>query len=101
MHRFVPSSDRANASTVRGEPDPRPRKGSVLTFVEGNDHVVQQNDTRDMKEWNTGGATRRGISIPYSPRGRMGSLTTSALSPPVLTMGGARRQSSLKSDMFL
>ncbi|CAM9091316.1 unnamed protein product [Ectocarpus sp. 4 AP-2014] len=91
----------------------RSRKGSsVMTFVEGRDdgdlnlqqrHHHQQSD-EEMLAMLRGTALpapqqqqQRGITIPYSPGGKRGSLTTGALSPP-MPFGRARRQSSLKSD---
>lgn len=82
-----------------------------MTFVEGRDdgdlnlqqrHHHQQND-EEMLVMLRGTTSpgppqqQRGLSIPYSPGGKRGSLTTGALSPP-MPLGGARRQSSLKSD---
>ncbi|CAM9338895.1 unnamed protein product [Ectocarpus sp. 8 AP-2014] len=84
-----------------------------MNFVEGRDdgdlnlqqrHHHQQNDEEilAMLRGTTSPAPQqqqqqRGLSIPYSPGGKRGSLTTGALSPP-MPFGGARRQSSLKSD---
>ncbi|CBN80135.1 conserved unknown protein [Ectocarpus siliculosus] len=92
----------------------RSRKGSkssVMNFVEDRDDGDlnlqqgphhQQNDEEmlAMLRGTTSPAPQlqqRGLSIPYSPGGKRGSLTTGALSPP-MPFGGARRQSSLKSD---
>lgn len=81
-----------------------------MTFVEGRDdgdlslqpRHHQQNDEEmlTMLRGTTSPAPQqqqRGLSIPYSPGGKRGSLTTGALSPP-MPFGGARRQSSLRSD---
>lgn len=75
-------------------------KGSVMTFVE------EQNDRElNLRQPGNGSFTlparHQGLRIPYSPGGKRGSLTTGALSPPVPTSGGARRQTSLKSDLLL
>lgn len=74
------------------------RKGSVMTFVEEQD---DDREPDDHETFTLPAQQQRGLRIPYSPGGKRGSLTTGALSPPVLTSGGARRQTSLKSDLRL
>lgn len=78
--------------------------GSVMTFVEewgDREPCPRQHDDGGTLFARLPAQRQRGLSMPYSPGGKRGSLTTGALSPPVLTSGGARRQTSLKSDLRL
>eukprot|EP00903_Cladosiphon_okamuranus_P013302 g12399.t1 len=86
-----------------GENPAASRKGSVMmmNFVEEQDDrkpCIRQDDNR---AFTLPAQQQRGLRIPYSPGGKRGSLTTGALSPPVVRSGGARRQSSLKSHLRL
>lgn len=89
-------------------------QGSVMAFVEDQDKSTRAMFQEQHQERDGEGTTaefqggdvfslqqKRGLRIPYSPGGKRGSLTTSALSPPAHSAGGARRQSSLKSDLRL
>lgn len=98
-----------------GGADPTSVKGSVMAFVEDHDESIKITLHEQQERWHdeeTAAETirrtsvsspqqQRGLRIPFSPGGKRGSLTTGALSPPVCSGGGARRQSSLKSDLRL
>ena len=125
LYLTVPCTSR-NDARARAERKPEARKGSLLTFfveedgdgpvnlnnsinnsmngiiVNGNNSFRQDEGRDILRGGNTAPASqKRGISMPYSPQGIRGSLATGALSPPVPTSGGARRQSSLKADLYI
>lgn len=123
--RYRSVTERVTGGGVDPAATPKGSNAAVLTFVEEQSdninikdtpqehlhhyqhHQHQQQHQQHEEETLTmlrGGKTapvpqQRGLRIPYSPGGKRGSLTTGALSPPVTTPGGARRQSSLKSDL--